>query len=271
MRLRTVRLLLGWLAAVVALYVFTAYLVLPRLWFHRDHQSGLAPMAAVTVTPDGIAGDALNVGLVGDQADVIRAMHLAGWFPADPLTLKSSIGIVDSVMLDRPDHDAPVSTLLYDGRKEDLAFELPIGTSADRRNHVRFWKVLDKGTEGRPVWLGSATQDVGVGVSRYTGQVTHNIGADIDAERNLLIDGVVKANVITELYQISGVGPTVNGRNGDGDRYYTDGEIKVAVISPGAVTVTAPPKVLADSSLIQWKDGVWAAAAGIVAPAETAQ
>ena len=36
-----------------------------------------------------------------------------------------------------------------------------IGASADRRNHVRFWKVLEQGQENRPVWLGSATFDRG--------------------------------------------------------------------------------------------------------------
>ena len=39
---------------------------------------------------------------------------------------------------DRPDKDAPVSPLYYDGRVEDLAFEKPSGKSADRRHHVRF-------------------------------------------------------------------------------------------------------------------------------------
>ena len=69
------------------------------------------------------------------------------------------------MLLDRPYRDAPVSNLYYQGRREDLAFEKPIGASADRRNHVRYWKVLDQGEEKRPVWLGAATEDRGVGVS----------------------------------------------------------------------------------------------------------
>jgi len=57
-----------------------------------------------------------------------------------------------------------------------------VGDRADVRNHVRFWMVLEKGEEGRPVWLGSAMLDRGVGVSHYTGQITHHIAPDIDAE-----------------------------------------------------------------------------------------
>ena len=137
----------------------------------------------VTRTGQGIPGDPINVGLVGDQKDVVCAMHEAGWYPADPITLKSSIEIVGSVLLDRPYKDAPVSNLYYLGRREDLAFEKPIGTNADRRNHVRYWKVLEQGQEKRPVWLGAATQDRSVGVSEYTGAVTHHISPDLDAER----------------------------------------------------------------------------------------
>ncbi len=143
----------------------TAYLLMPRLWYQHEHQLGLAAKSAVTTTPSGIPGDLLNVGLVGDKADVILSMHKAGWYAADPVTLKSSIEIAGSVVFDRPYAEAPVSTLIYDGRKQDLAFEKPAGESADRRNHVRFWMVIEKGVEGRPVWLGSATLDHSVGLN----------------------------------------------------------------------------------------------------------
>jgi hypothetical protein len=44
-------------------------------------------------------------------------MHSAGWYPADPITLRTSIEIVGSVVLDRPYHDAPVSPLYYNGQE----------------------------------------------------------------------------------------------------------------------------------------------------------
>jgi hypothetical protein len=132
-------------------YGLLAYLVLPEFWTHYEHQRGLASIPMVTRTAQGIPGDPMNVGLIGDVADVVCAMHAAGWYPADRITLKSSIEIVGSVLLDRPYRDAPVSNLYYLGRREDLAYEKPIGTSADRRNHVRYWKVLESGEEKRPV------------------------------------------------------------------------------------------------------------------------
>lgn len=257
------------LAVILAVYLSFAYVVLPRLWIHHERQPGLAQKEAVTHTADGIPGDPLNVGLVGDKSDILKAMEAAGWVPADPITLKSSLEISASVVLDRPDDDAPVSPLYYDGRKQDLAFEKEIGRSADKRNHVRFWEALETGAEGRPVWLGSASQDAGVALSRDTAQVTHRIAPDVDDERDLLIGDLVAARVVTELYQVSGVGPTVSGRNGEGDRYFTDGEIHVAVLSAGAKPVEGPPKNEPPPLLIQEKDQVWAGLASLLASGTT--
>jgi hypothetical protein len=255
----------AWIALiVVAAYGLLAYIVLPALWTHHEHQKGLANLPMVTLTGQGIPGDAINVGLIGDQRDVVCAMHAAGWFPADPITLKSSLEIVGSVLLDRQYKDAPVSNLYYLGRREDLAFEKPVGASADHRNHVRYWKVLDKGEEGRPVWLGDATFDRSVGVSAYTGAVTHHIGADIDAERALLAADLEAAGMVDAKYQVTGVGPTVAGRNGGGDLYYTDGEVWVLRLVEAckkrdgpAVTIPSPPAT-------ELKDQIWAAVANAI-------
>src|SRR5258705_13535301 len=121
-------------AAAIIIYLMLAYIVLPFLWTHHEREPGLASLPMVTRTSAGIPGDALNVGLVGSKEGVLRAMHASGWFPADPITLRTSIEIVGSVVLDRPYHDAPVSPLYYEGKKEQLAFEKPDGRSADKRS-----------------------------------------------------------------------------------------------------------------------------------------
>jgi LssY C-terminus len=259
-RSRLERFLLLALSVVLA-YALLAYLLLPLFWTHYEHQKGLAAMPMVTRTGQGIPGDPINVGLVGDQRDVVCAMHEAGWFPADPITLKSSIEIVGSVLLDRPYRDAPVSNLYYLGRREDLAFEQPIGGSADRRNHVRFWKVLDQGEEKRPVWLGAATRDRGVGVSHYTGAITHHIDADVDAEREFVAASLESAGMVDAKYQVTGIGPTLTGRNGGDDPYYSDGEVWILRLveacrkrDGSAVTIPSPPAT-------EIKDQIWHAVA----------
>lgn len=245
------------LLVVMAAYIVLAYIVLPALWTHHERQEGLAGLEMVTRTAQGIPGDPINVGLIGDKGDILCAMHAAGWYPADPITLKSSIEIVGSVLLDRPYRDAPVSNLYYLGRREDLAFEKPIGASADRRNHVRYWKALDQGQEKRPVWLGAATMDRGVGVSHYTGAITHHIDADVDLERAKLAGDLETAGMVTAKYQVTGIGPTLAGRNGGGDLYYTDGEVWILRLVEACRKNTAPVDILPSPMATQLKDNIW--------------
>jgi LssY C-terminus len=252
------------LLAILVAYGLLAYVILPALWTHHEHQKGLAGLPMVTRTAQGIPGDPINVGLIGDQKDLVCAMHAAGWFPADPITLKSSIEIVGSVLLDRPYKDAPVSNLYYVGRREDLAFEKPVGASADRRNHVRYWKVLDQGEEKRPVWLGSATLDRGVGVSHYTGAVTHHISPDLDAERGVLTADLENAGLVEAKYQVTGIGPTMAGRNGGGDLYYTDGEVWLLRLVEACRKRTAPVTIIPSPVATEIKDQIWQAVANAI-------
>jgi LssY C-terminus len=253
------------LFAVVALYVVVSYLILPATWARIEHEPGLAKRTMLTATAQGIPGGPINVGLVGAHDDVVRAFHAAGWYPADPITLRTSVEIIGSVVFDRPYTSAPVSPLFFEGRREDLAFEKPEGSSADRRQHVRLWKVLESGTEGSPVWLGSATFDSGVTLSRDTGQVTHRIAPNIDEERDRLIAGLNIAHMVVSVYQTKGIGPTLNGRNGEGDLYYTDGEIWVARLVSGGKEAEKPAEMQPPPALIQIKNSVfsWGSRTGL--------
>jgi hypothetical protein len=256
-------------AAIVGLYFLLAYIVLPTFWRHYEHQKDLAGLTMTTRTATGIPGDPINVGLVGSREGVLCAMSAAGWYPADPITLRSSIEIAGSVLLDRPYLQAPVSHLYYDNRRQDLAFEKPVGKSADRRNHVRFWRVLERGQEGRVVWLGAATFDRGVGFSHDDGRVTHHIAPDIDAERDLLTDDLKNAHVVQTIYDVTGVGPTVNGRNGEGDRYYTDGDIAISVVVAGCKQHATNVAVLDNPPLVAMKNLAWDTIAKIIVSATT--
>ena len=242
-------------------YTVLAYLALPTLWSHYEHQRGLADLPMETRTAQGIPGDPINVGLIGDTREVLCAMQAAGWYPADPVTLRSSIEIAGSVLLDRPYRRAPVSPLFYLGRREDLAFEKPAGESADSRHHVRFWKVLEQGQEERPVWLGDATFDRGVGVSHYTGAITHHISADIDAERSLLATDLETAGMVDAKYQVTGIGVTLAGRNGGGDSYFTDGEVWVLRLVVGCQKRTTPADIIPSPLATEIKDQIWHAVA----------
>jgi len=238
-------------------YALFAYVLLPSLWTHYEHQQGLAALPMLTLTGQGIPGDPINVGLVGDDMEVRCAMQAAGWYLADPVTFRSSIGIAGSIVLRRPYHAAPISHLYYENRYQDLGFERPVGNSADHRHHVRFWKVLNQGQEKRPVWLGAATFDHSIGLSHYTGAFTHHIAPDIDAERKLLADDLEASGFAAAKYQVTGIGPTLAGHNGGGDLYYTDGEVWILRLVEGCQRRTGPATILASPPGTELKDQIW--------------
>ena len=105
---------------------------------------------------------------------------------------------------------------------------------------------------GYPLWIGAVTYDRSVGLSHRTGQITHHIAPDIDSERDGLIADLVRASHIGKLYQVTGVGSTLLGRNGGGDRYYTDGELTIGVLARGR-----QPERLPNPPVVQIKDQFW--------------
>jgi hypothetical protein len=121
---------------------------------------------------------------VGSEADVVHAMIKVGRYPANPITFESSLRIAVDTVLRRPDDEAPVSPALL------VRVQAGLGVRAARRRgpapatSVRFWR-WDKLLEEAPVWFGSATFDQRVGLSYTTGQVTHHMGPNTDAERDV--------------------------------------------------------------------------------------
>lgn len=244
---------------LLAAYGLVAYVLLPRAWRHHEHLPAMATLPVRTLAPDGLPGDPLNVTLIGDEAQVRGAFAAAGWSAAVPVTLRSGARIAESVLLDRPDRDAPVSPLLLWGRPEDLAFEREVGSSARERHHVRFWRSPLHSDGGRPVWVGAASFDRGVELSRRTGQVTHRIAPDLDAERDRVIDDLDAAGRLLRIFAVSGMGPTLAGRNGGGDRFFTDGELYVGELIEAIDAGTSPDRAerLPSPPLVVVKDTLW--------------
>src|SRR5215510_4653611 len=121
---KSVRILVICLATLLLGYVAIAYLVMPFVWtrYVRAHPS-LEAIPHLTYAADGIPGDPLNMALIDTETELKKTMLVAKWYPADPLTLRSSLEIAEATFLERSYDDALVSNLYLWGRKEDLAFE----------------------------------------------------------------------------------------------------------------------------------------------------
>ncbi len=218
---------------LLLLYLGASYLLMPAYWKHytRRHPA-LRDLPGITHTGSGIPADPLNVALIGTRAEVLKIMLAAKWDPADPLTFRSCLGIAAATVLRRPYPDAPVSNLYLWGRKEDLAFEQPVGSNPKQRHHVRFWQSDKVDPDGRPVWMGAAIYDRKVGFSHTTGQITHHTAGDIDTERDKLFADLKRTGDLAEDYLVPGFHKVLTGRNGGGDPWHTDGNLYVGVIGP---------------------------------------
>ena len=209
-------------------YVAVCYVALPWLQHHRAIARSLAPTPDRALDATGQPRDPLNVGFIGAREDVHDALTSAGWVAAAPLSRHSDLGIAEGVLFHRSDPDAPVSNLFVGGRRQDLAFEQQVGGSPRHRHHVRLWLQPTAVADQRQLWRGAATYDRGVGFSRDTGQVTHVIDPDIDAERDKLLGDLVRSRWATSIHRVPGVGRIPRrGRSG----VYTDGFVGVAVLA----------------------------------------
>jgi hypothetical protein len=219
-------------AVFLLVYLVIAYGVLPFGWLrYESHHPSLDSVPNITRTRDDIPGDPLNVALIGSETEVKKIFVKAGWYPADPLTMRSCLEIAEASVLRRPYDEAPVSNLYLYGRKEDLAFEFPVGDDPRQRHHVRLWKSPVTDADGRPVWVGSATYDMRVGLSHTTGEVTHHIAPDIDVERDHLFASLKATDDLAEIYNIPDFHKVREGRNGGGDPWHTDGNLTVGIIA----------------------------------------
>jgi len=219
------------LAAILAVYFLIAYVFVPWLWeqYARRHPS-FDDNPRVTETGDGHPGDPLNVALIGTEEQIRAIMHAAKWYHAAALGIKSDLKIAADTVLSRPDDKAPVSNLYLFGRKEDLAFEQPVGDNPRQRNHVRFWRTPKTDDAGDPIWIGSATYDERVGLSHTTGQITHHIAPDVDAERDHLFADLESTGLLLEVYPELHFHKADQGINGGGDPWHTDGTLMVGIL-----------------------------------------
>jgi hypothetical protein len=166
------------------------------------------------VTPDGFASDPLNIALAGTRREVIMAMEASGWHMADKHTVKNISKMGFATLLKKTYANAPVSNLYLFGRKQDLAFQIPIKDKSGNRHHVRFWATsYEKGGKlsfhtidwhsrkehlkgDDLLWVGAASLDNGFGFIRHNFQVTHMIDPDTDKERELIVEGLKDKKLI---------------------------------------------------------------------------
>jgi hypothetical protein len=190
-----------------------------------------------TFNHEGKAGDPINFQVQGTDGQIGAAFALAGWVRADEIDFITSARISIDSLLGRAYSTAPVSDLYLYGRKEDLAFERP-GHNVRQRDHIRLWNTgTNESTDDRPIWIGSATKDVKVELSKTNHLPTHGIAPDMDAERTLVVSELTQTGYVVKDTTRPGFGKETQGFNGGGDPYFTDGQVAALTL---ANTWTSP-------------------------------
>jgi hypothetical protein len=235
----------GWyaIASVLLFWVLLAYVGLPRLQEVLSKVYVPDYFIGRSLTDVGVLGDPINLALDGTEADIHAAMLGAGWTRADELTVRSSWRIVVSSVLRRPYPEAPVSSLFLFGRRQAFAYQQEVDGNPSQRHHVRFWPVPDgwRLPGGFEVeWLAAATYDKAVGISLFTLQVTHRVDADIDIERDYVVDTVRYAVPDASLRMIKDYSSAFTTRNGGGDVVRTDGSLPILDLT--ALRATEPDR-----------------------------
>jgi hypothetical protein len=176
---------------------------------------------------DGHPGDMVNFALIGTEEQVEAAFKAAGWVTVD----KSIEDAILNSVLKTLGHEAytamPMSTLYLFGRPQDLSFARadPLMVAAER-HHLRVWQT-DKSIDGRPLWVGSATHDIGFETDQRTGGVTHKIDPEIDKERDYLVHSFDAAGAFSSAAYVTPANPLLDAKTATGGSFQSDGRIAV--------------------------------------------
>ncbi len=179
-------------------------------------------------------GDPLNLIIIGDADQISGAFKQAGWSPAKKLRVGSAYGTVRALADDGGYGEAPVSQLYLFDRVEDLAFEKMLNTFR-KRHHLRLWRTTATTADGREIWLGATTHDIGIDESVVHHEISHAIDPDLDAERakvgaDLMVGGAVAAEQL-----VTRPNPLSTGLTATGGTWKTDGQMQVIELKTSVI------------------------------------
>jgi hypothetical protein len=220
-----------------------------QLKSESDLRAALEQLPRRTTNKSGNAeGDPLNLVLIGKRDDLFPAFLRRGWHPTESVYLGSSWKTVKSFLLGSRYRYSPVSPLYALGRFQDVAGQ-KARESINQRNHVRLW-VTPLEYQGKPIWLGQISRDIGVRWTLKTWNLTtHKIDPDVDEARLGLIQDMLYSHALIKFGFVKGLEPapvTQPHRNLTGDPYFTDGLRAVLLFE-------RRPIALGEVELFEWE------------------
>jgi membrane-associated phospholipid phosphatase len=181
---------------------------------------------------EGLTGrfqEPVSLVFVGTRAQLEESFRSAGWTEAQPFGFNAVLGGVAAALGQRGDPAGPVTPSFLAEEPNTLAFNLPVGATFAQRHHVRIWSTAVQTSDGRPIWLATASFDQGFELAQNTWLPTHQIAPDIDTERAYVVSSLQGAGDVTQRETIQLVPPEL-GYNFAGDPFFTDGQTELITL-----------------------------------------
>jgi len=175
-------------------------------------------------------GDMVNFAIVGNKDQVQSALTAAGWQIADTDTRESVLkGILETYQ--KKDYmSMPMSRLYLFGRVQDFGYEQGEAYAVvASRNHFRIWKAPFT-WNGKEVWVGAGTHDIGFEKDQRNGKVTHKIDPAVDGERDHIGQTLQAAEKTQSVTYYLPSDPVKEEHNATGGGYHSDGRILVVIL-----------------------------------------
>ncbi len=173
--------------------------------------------------------DITNLVFIGKASALQSAFDAAGWTTSDTLTAASTFNTMKTVGGNQTYSQAPMSTLLLDGKKPLFNLQKSTNTFA-ARHHIRVFsskETLDNTT----VLTGSSTQDTGIAFSRKQRTFIHLIDPYLDNERSKIVNDLAFTGCVESIDMVPRPWVPRDAYNSTGDRLRTDGEAAVLYLN----------------------------------------
>jgi LssY C-terminus len=178
-----------------------------------------------TRTSGQTPSDLTNLLILGSGEKIEAAFQAAGWQEAGKLSISSGLKTFIAVAEDRGYKSAPVSLLLLDDKRPDLAYQKQNDTFA-KRHHIRLWK-RPVSYQGEEVWVAAATHDIAIAVHREGTQWIHVIDSYIDRERTKVSNDLMFTGLFKGCALVDRPAAPRQSSNATGDKLITDGKMMV--------------------------------------------
>lgn len=176
-------------------------------------------------------GDPANLVVIADFA-TIRTAFGTRWDETETITLATCWKTAKAFLLGSRYRYSPVSPLFLFGRHQDFARQRT-RHSINERLHLRLW-LTPLRFDGRPVWVGQVSRDIGVRMTWRTWNLTtHRIDPDVDDARDYVIEDLLGSGYLERMGYVEGVEVSERAaprRNLCGDPYVTDGHRAVLIL-----------------------------------------